>query len=170
MASASTTLPPAAPGRRRDSTRRTRLSSPRGGAIPGAPEPLPDSIDYDPVTRRLSVGKGRIDNVMPAVWDYEVSGKPVLRQWFSYRRRDRSRPVIGDRRPPSPLDAVQPDHWLSEYTTDLMNLLNVLGRLVLLEPEQAALLEQVLAGPLLGVADLGLASDNAPDSDEDDEG
>lgn len=163
----------AAAGRPRQAPRLDKAHAPvipRGGAIPGAPQPLPDSIDHDPATRRLTVGKGRIDNVMPEIWGYEVSGKPVLRQWFSYRRSDRSRPVIGDRRPPSPLDSVQPDHWLSEYTTDLMNLLHVLGRLVLLEPKQAALLEQVLAGPLLGVADLGLASDNTPESDGDDEG
>jgi hypothetical protein len=139
---------------------------PAGGAIPGAPEPLPDSIDYDPTTRRLTVGKGHIDNVMPKIWTYEVSGKPVVKQWFSYRRRDRSRPVIGDRRPPSPLDAIQPDHWLNEYTSDLMNLLHVLGRLVLLEPRQAELLEQILGQPLLGLADLGLASDNDGESDK----
>lgn len=133
---------------------------PVGGAIPGAPEPLPDGIDYDPAKRRLIVGKGYIDNVMPEIWAYEVSGKPIVKQWFSYRRRDRTRPVMGDRRPPSPLDGIQPEHWLGEYTTDLMNLLHVLGRLVLLEPRQAALLEQVLDKPLLSVADLGLAADN----------
>ncbi|GAB5427424.1 MAG: hypothetical protein Devi2KO_08830 [Devosia indica] len=140
---------------------------PVGGAIPGAPEPLPEAIDYDPATRRLSVGKGHIDNVMPEIWTYEVSGKQVVRQWFSYRRRDRTRPVIGDRRPPSPLDAIQPDHWLGEYTTDLMNLLHVLGRLVLLEPRQAELLDQILEQPLLSLADLGLAPDNGDESDED---
>lgn len=140
---------------------------PVGGAIPGAPEPLPDNIDYDPATRRLTVGKGHIDNVMPEIWTYEVSGKPVVRQWFSYRRRDRGRPVIGDRRPPSPLDSIQPDHWLNEYTTDLMNLLHVLGRLVLLEPRQAKLLEQILGEPLLGVADLGLAPDNDAELEKD---
>lgn len=139
---------------------------PLGGSIPGAPEPLPESIDYDPTTRRLTVGKGYVDNVMPGIWAYEVSGKPVVKQWFSYRRRDRSRPVIGDRRPPSPLDAIQPDHWLNEYTTDLMNLLHVLGRLVLLEPRQAEMLEQILAHPLLGLADLGLAPDNEGESDK----
>lgn len=111
-------------------------------------------MDYDPATRRLSIGKGYIDNVAPEVWAYEVSGKNVLRQWFSYRRRDRSRPVIGDRRPPSPLDAIQPDGWLSEYTTDLMNLLHVLGRLVLLEPRQADLLTRVLDNPLIPLEDL----------------
>ncbi|WP_198521690.1 hypothetical protein [Rhizobium sullae] len=48
-------------------------------------------------------------------------------------------PMIGDRRLPSPLDAIQPDHWLCEYTADLTNLLHVLGRLVRLEPRQADL-------------------------------
>jgi hypothetical protein len=122
---------------------------PADGMIPGAPEPLPDQMDYDPALKRLKIGKGFIDNVPQAVWDYEVSGKNVLRQWFSYRKRDRSRPIIGDRRPPSPLDRIQPEHWLDEYTVDLMNLLHVLGRLVALEPAQAELLERICAGPLL---------------------
>jgi hypothetical protein len=125
---------------------------PKGGAIPGAPEPLPDTMDYDPAARRLRVGAGHVDNVPAAVWAYEVSGKNVLHQWFSYRKRDRSRPIIGDRRPPSPLDKVQPDHWLDEYTTDLMNLLHVLGRLVKLEPAQADLLDRICAAPLLPAA------------------
>jgi hypothetical protein len=102
---------------------------PADGGIPGAPEPLPETMDYDPARRRLTIGKGYVENVTPEMWAYEVSGKQVLWQWFSYRRRDRSRPIIGDRRPPSPLDRVQPDHWLPEYTTDLLDLLNVLGRL-----------------------------------------
>lgn len=142
---------------------------PIGGAIPGAPEPLPDTIDYDPATKVLRVGKGRIENVMPEIWAYEVSGKHVVRQWFSYRKRDRSRPIIGDRRLPSPLDKIQPDHWLNEYTTDLMNLLHVLGRLVLLEPKQAILLDQILGEPLLSLADLGLSADNGDESDESDD-
>lgn len=125
---------------------------PRGGGVPGAPEPLPETMDYDPATRRLRIGGGCIDNVPQAVWDYEVSGKNVLRQWFSYRKRDRSRPIIGDRRPPSPLDKIQPEHWPDEYTTDLMNLLHVLGRLVKLEPAQKDLLERICAAPLLPAA------------------
>jgi hypothetical protein len=121
---------------------------PAAGAIPGAPEPLPDTMDYDPAKRRLNVGKGYVENVTPEMWAYEVSGKQVLWHWFSYRRRDRSRPIIGDRRPPSPLDAIQPDHWLPEYTEDLLNLLHVLGRLIALEPAQADLLERICAGHL----------------------
>lgn len=129
-------------------------SIPAAGTIPGAPEPLPDTMSYDPATQRLRIGKGYIDNVTQGVWTYEVSGKNILRQWFSYRKLDRTRPVIGDRRPPSPLDKIQPAHWLAEYTGDLLNLLHVLGRLVLLEPAQADLLQQICAGPLLDHAAL----------------
>ena len=95
------------------------------------------------------VGTGFIDNVPPAVWRYEVSGKQVLTRWFSYRKKDRQRPIIGDRRPPSKLGDIQPDRWLAEYTTELLNVLHVLALLVDLEPAQAKLLEKILAGPLL---------------------
>jgi hypothetical protein len=126
---------------------------PADGAIPGAPEPLPETMDYDAAKRRLVIGKGHVDNVSPAVRAYEISGKNVLDQWFSYRRRDRTKPIIGDRRPPSPLEKIQPDGWLAEYTEDLLNLLNVLGRLVALEPRQADLLDRIVAGPLVAIAD-----------------
>ena len=122
---------------------------PVGGTIPGAPHPLPDTMHHDPSTGRLHVGEGFIENVPTAVAEYQVSGRNVLRQWFSYRKADRTRPVIGDRRPPSALDKIQPDHWLPEYTEDLLNLLHVLGRLVALEPAQATLLGEICAAPLL---------------------
>ena len=100
---------------------------PKTGEILGAPEPLPDTMDYDPASRRLKIGNGYVENVSPEMWAYEVSGKQVLWHWFSYRRRDRTKPQIGDKRPPSPLDSIQPDHWLPEYTSDLLDLLNVFG-------------------------------------------
>ncbi|MDQ6436526.1 type ISP restriction/modification enzyme [Mesorhizobium sp. LHD-90] len=130
---------------------------PEDGGIPGAPEPLPDTMDYDAARRRLSVGKGFVDNVSPEMWTYEVSGKQVVWHWFSYRRRDRTRPQIGDKRPPSPLDRIQPDHWLHEYTTDLIDLLNVLGGVVALEPRQAALLERILEAELIKADHLRVA-------------
>jgi hypothetical protein len=111
-------------------------------------------MDYAPATRRLKIGKGYVENVTPEMWAYEVSGKEVLRHWFSYRRRDRSRPIIGDRRPPSPLDLIQADHWLSEYTSDLLDLLNVLGRLIALEQKQADLLSRICDNPLLSDEEL----------------
>ena len=52
--------------------------------------------------------------------------------------------------PPSPLSDIQPEHWPAEYTTDLLDLLNVLGRLVALEPQQDKLLNEILRAKLLG--------------------
>jgi len=127
---------------------------PRDGAIPRRPDRFPNRIDYYPAARRLKVGDGFIDNVLPEMWAYEVSGQQVLVQWFSYRRRDRSRPIIGSRRSPSELERIQPGGWLAEYTTELMNVLHVLGRLITLEPRQSDLLSRVCDGRILSADDL----------------
>lgn len=147
-----------------------RFQDDRGGVVrvtPQADEPtvskalprtlaeMPHDLTYDAAERALKFGlTGRIDNVSPAVRAYEVSGKVVLDQWWSYRREDRSKPPMGDRRPPSPLSDIQPAEWLSEYTTELLNVLRVLTRLVALEPAQAALLERIVDGPTLDADDL----------------
>ncbi len=107
-----------------------RPSIPKDGLISEEPEDMPDTLGYDAGKHRLLVGHGYIDHVTPAMWAYEVSGKQVLTQWFSYRKRDRERPIIGDRRKPSALGDIQPVHWLPEYTTELLNVLNVLGLLI----------------------------------------
>ncbi len=41
---------------------------PAEGAIPSAPEPLPDSMDYDAERHRLRIGNGYVDNVTPEMW------------------------------------------------------------------------------------------------------
>jgi hypothetical protein len=127
---------------------------PAAGAISQDPAAMPDTIAYDAAKKRLLVGQGYVERVEPAVWDYEVSGKQVLLQWFSYRKANRERPIIGERRAPSPLGDIQPDYWLAEYTTELINVLNVLGLLVELEPVQEALLERICAGPLITADEL----------------
>lgn len=53
------------------------------------------------------------------------------------------------RQPPSKLGDIKPDHWLAEYTTELINVLNVLTLLVEQEPQQARLVEQICEGPTL---------------------
>ena len=131
-----------------------RPAVPKAGAISQDADDMPDTIGYDAGKHRLLVGRGFIDNVTPAMWAYEVSGKQVLTQWFSYRKRNRERPMIGDRRKPSALGDIQPDHWLPEYTTELLNVLNILGLLIDLESQQADLLERVCSGPLISAQDL----------------
>src|SRR5690606_15339638 len=99
-------------------------------ALPSTLAEMSHDLVYGPGEQALKFGTGRIDNVSPAVRAYEVSGKTVLDQWWSYRRADRSKPPMGDRRPPSPLQDIQPTDWPSEYTTELLNVLRVLTRLV----------------------------------------
>ncbi len=55
----------------------------------------------------------------------------------------------GQKGPPSKLGDIPPDHWLAEYTTELLNVLHVLAMLVELEPDQAKLLEAICGGPTL---------------------
>ena len=119
---------------------------PADGALPGALADMPHELDYDAISRRLEIGAGFIANVLPEVWAYEVSGKNVLSQWWSYRRQDRSKPPMGDKRPPSKLSEIQPTIWPAEYTTELLALLRVLTRLVALEHRQADLLTRVVEG------------------------
>jgi predicted helicase len=139
-----------------------RLSSeiapriPIDGAISQEIKLMPDILEYDATNQRLIVGNGYVENVSPEVWAYEVSGKQILRQWFSYRKANRERPIIGDRRPPSKLGNIQPDYWLAEYTTELINVLNILAWLVNLEPQQAELLERVCSGSTISVDELRL--------------
>jgi hypothetical protein len=127
---------------------------PTEGTISSEESEMPNTLGYDAARHRLLVGAGFIDNVLPAVWQYEVSGKQVLVQWFSYRKKHRERPIIGDRRQPSPLGDIQPDHWLPEYTTELLNVLNVLAMLVELEPKQAEILDRICGGPLISEDEL----------------
>jgi hypothetical protein len=110
--------------------------------------------------------------VSPEVWAYEVSGKRVLVQWWSYRRKDRSKPPMGDRRPPSELSNIQPDRWLPEYTSELLSVLRVLTRLVALEPAQENLLHRIVEGPTIdadALRAMGGLSDSSVEGPVDDQ-
>lgn len=146
---------------------------PAAGALPATLAEMPHELEYDAATRRLLIGTGYIAHVRPEVWAYEVSGKNVLRQWWSYRRENRSKPPMGDKRPPSKLSEIQPKAWLAEYTTELLAVLRVLTRLVALEPRQADLLGRIVDGPTIDSDALraaGSLGDASAEADETDEG
>ena len=123
--------------------------------ISTTPEEMPDTFPfpYDEEQRQLTIGTGRIDNVTPEMVAYEVSGVNVLGKWFSYRRKHCERPNMGDRRV-SPLSQLHAQTWRAEYTKELLDLLNVVGMLVELEPRQLSLLADVAQGDLITVSDL----------------
>lgn len=116
--------------------------------IPDTEAGMPERITYDETTGTLHVGEGEIGPVSPEVWNYQVSGMAVVKHWFGYRRKNPS----GNRK--SPLDRIVATTWTSAMTTELLELLNVLGRCVELEPVQRELLDRIAAGPLITVDDL----------------
>ena len=75
----------------------------------------------------------------------------VVKHWFGYRRKDPS----GNRK--GPLDEIVARTWTAAMTTELLDLLNVLGCCVELEPRQDELLGRVVDGPLVTVDELTTA-------------
>lgn len=105
---------------------------------------LPEEMNYDETTRVLHIGSGSFSPVSPAVMNYQVGGRPVIQNWFAYRRKN---PTMG--RSTTTLDHVQPPHWESEWSLELLELLSVLEQLTSLEKSQDALLAEVLAKPTI---------------------
>jgi hypothetical protein len=109
---------------------------------------MPEAMAYDPATQTLRLGDGEFAPVPPEVWAYAVGGKNVLASWFNYRKAN-----PGGKKT-SPLDFLHVDAWDPSWSHELIDLLTALTRLVALEPSQAELLRQVLAGPLLASVSL----------------
>ena len=116
--------------------------------IPDTEGGMPERMRYDEGTRTLHVGAGEIAPVAPEVWNYQVSGMPVIKHWFGYRKKKPS----GNRK--TPLDQIVATRWTATMTTELLELLNVLGRCVELEPRQEHLLDRIADGPLITTDDL----------------
>jgi len=110
--------------------------------------PVPDNISYDSASRTLSLGTGEWRNVDPRVWDYTVGGKNVLRSWFGYRKRNPAGKKSSD------LDKIVPVEWPSEWSREFHTLLATLTWLIHLESQQEALLDDIIAGPVLTIEDL----------------
>lgn len=119
--------------------------------IPDDEDGMPSEISYDQSKQTLCVGAGRIHPVSHQVWDYEVSGMKVVQRWFDYRKK---KPRT---RWSSPLDDDHSPRWLPSFTSELLDLLNVLALCISLEPQQAALLDRVCGGRLITVAELECA-------------
>jgi hypothetical protein len=119
--------------------------------IPITEEQMPDKIRYDADTETLRVGTGEIRPVPPAVWNYEVSGMQIVRKWFGYRKRQ----PAGRRS--SDLAYISPNQWSAATTTQLLQLLNILGLLTELEPTQADILDRIASDRLITVEDISHA-------------
>lgn len=123
-------------------------------AIPDTPEGYPEDYAYGPDEEVLRVGDGEIQGVDEKVWNYEVSGLRVVRSWLGYRMKE----AAG--RSSSPLDEIRPERWTGEMTVELLELLWVLEATLEREPELAAFLEEVTAGPIFEAEELPKPSED----------
>ncbi|MCY3924345.1 MAG: N-6 DNA methylase [bacterium] len=123
----------------------TRL--PPGRAQQTTPvEGMPEKYGYDPDTETLTVGTGTFGPVSAEVWNFEVSGLKVVNSWLGYRMKTRKG------RKSSPLDDIRPTRW--RETDELLRLLAILEHTIEVTAGAAALLDEILANPLIPAADL----------------
>ncbi len=95
------------------------------------------------------------------VFDYTVGGMNVIGSWFKYRKKN-----PGGKKT-SPLDDIHVTEWPHEWTLEFTELLTVLARLVSLEPDQKALLDDILAGELSTMGELADAGVKWPQTRDD---
>ncbi|NGO10079.1 hypothetical protein G5C60_21410 [Streptomyces sp. HC44] len=112
---------------------------------------MPDAIRFDEANHQIHVGGGVIGPVSPEMWNYRIGGTQVVVRWFSFRKR------VPDVEWQTPLNDIVQETWPAEYTWQLLDLLNVLGLLVALEPDQERLLTAVAEGDLITMTDLQAA-------------
>lgn len=111
----------------------------------------PREVGYDPDAQQLIVGDGRIGGVPPQVWQFQVSGMPVVKKWLGYRTAKGAGKATSSS---SPLDHIRPDHWLDEWTEELLDLVSILRTTIELQPTGIELLSRVCDGPLIAASDL----------------
>ena len=109
-------------------------------------EGMPEDFDYDAESLTLTVGTGAFAPVSQEAWDFEVSGLRVLRSWLGYRMKNRKG------RKSSPLDDIRPTRWTQ--TKELLLVLSIIEHTIVVTPKAAALLDQIVKGPLIPASDL----------------
>lgn len=112
----------------------------------------PGSWAYDAESGCLLIGDvGVIGGVSRAVSEYEVSGMGVVASWLGYRMKTPAGRKI------SPLDFMAPKSWT--FDRELLELLWVIERMVAAEPLAATLIDEVMAGTVLTMKQLGEPTD-----------
>ncbi|WP_152989872.1 type ISP restriction/modification enzyme [Frankia sp. ACN1ag] len=122
---------------------------------------MPDELGYNESRRAVILGSGEVGPVSQEAIKYAVGGKEIVKSWFNYRKKE-----PGGRRA-TPLDDINPTAWNPDWTTELIDLLTVITRLIDLEPLQADLLTHVLAGPVQTYKSLQVGGTRWPSEQKD---
>jgi hypothetical protein len=118
---------------------------------------MPDTINYDANKKRLLIGTGYVENVEPRSLELRSVGQAGVAAMVQLPEKEPGTPH--HRRPPPALALGQHSArpLAGRIHTELINVLNVLGCLVDLEPAQAALLEKICSGPTTSADELRTA-------------
>ena len=99
---------------------------------------FPNEFSYDPESKEMHVGNGRIAPVESEVWNYEISGLKVLQSWLGYRMKKPKG------RKSSELDKIRPQQWSHNMTIKLINLVWILEATLGMEPDLESILQAVI--------------------------
>lgn len=126
------------------------------GAIVWKCEPtrIPEAkadIKFDGAAETLCVADGVLTGVPESVWNFEVSGMNVIGKWLGYRMR---RPAGKAASSKSALDRIRPAAWSSEWSVELVEVVSAIKETLALVPEGVDLLNEIIAGPLVGASEL----------------
>ena len=99
----------------------------------------------------MQVADGVLIGVPEAVWKFEVSGMDVIPKWLGYRMaKPAGRAASSD----SPLDHIRPTTWSTEWSTELVEIVAAIKETLALVPDGIALLDEIIAGPLIAADEL----------------
>ena len=118
--------------------------------VENMPEAIKD-VRYEEETGTLVIGDGEVTGVRPDVWEYSVSGMPVVKKWLGYRTQKGAGRAASSK---NPLDKIRPETWPDEWNDELLDLLRVLTVTLDKQSEQADLLDRICDGPLIPASDL----------------
>lgn len=108
----------------------------------------PTDLHYDSTNAVLHVGDGTVTGVRQEVFEYSVSGFPVVVRWLG----SRTAKGVGRAANPryaTPLDRIRPTVWEDSWNDELLDLLRVLTFTLDTQAEQSQLLEAILNDELI---------------------
>lgn len=108
-------------------------------------------IAFYPATETLRIADGVLTGVPEAVWKFAVSGMDVIPKWLGYRM---AKPAGRAASSGSPLDEIRPTVWSPEWSAELVEIVAALKETLSMVPAGVALLEQIIAGPLISADEL----------------
>lgn len=118
------------------------------------PTRLPEAkseVSYDTESAAVRVADGVLTGVSQDVWQFEVSGMEVIPKWLGYRM---ARPAGRAASSTSPLDHIRPTTWSPEWSEELVEMIAVIRETLAMLPDGVALLDEIVAGPLIAADDL----------------